>query len=69
MGEIISKSLSIITHYWTLSEYLGPAKQAHDINLEMISPPSYIIHIVAKDFFVFFLVPKYLNGFIPIQIL
>ena len=33
MGEIISKSLSIITHYWTLSEYLGPAKPAHDIHL------------------------------------
>ena len=39
--KIISKSLSIITHYLMLSEYLGPtrhlpAKPAHDINLPSI---------------------------------
>ena len=38
MAEIISKSIPIINHYWTLSEYLGqarhlPAELAHDIHL------------------------------------
>ena len=49
-AEIISKSISMITQYWTLTEYLGlarylPAKPAHDIhltfNIELLSILSY----------------------------